>query len=656
MKQLWDRVAPKIWTRLFLMVVAAILLTWIVVGASFYWLGYARQVVTDLSTFQAPRLAQTSRLSAQTADLAMLSNRILSESATTPENLETMLKASVAELNVFINEALDTTLTPRDADTLQRQLLLVIRNLNQAQQIETRLRNQIEQLRWLNVEVQDEAAAVMADFAYNIEVLTRGLVQEPEPSIRTEMADMLAQELRLQSVFANIGNDTATATTLAIQISTSQSTAQLDQFEDLIADALARINASIAALPSKPEYLFIRQASEALGLMTTQSDGLVQERAAWHRTRQQFSSELETVLSLLKDMQTKLLMQAEAQRTEISSLSEDFSTNAAITLKLLLAMTVAAAAGGLAILFYYIRPSIIQPMENLTTAMRQIAAGEPHILNDLPMRNDEIAHLATAVNAFQSSVVERDQAIQDLRQTQNELVQAGKMAALGNLSAGISHELNQPLGAIRQRLRLAQKAAEKNDIAKLYAQTTKIDDLVSRMERIILHLRRFARMSEYLSENVPLTRVLRGALELLSAQLTDHEVTVDMDPALEGAAVIGDAILVEQVLVNLLSNSCDAIAATGEKGEILIRKENSPVDQLTFSIVDTGIGLGDLEPERAFEPFVTTKDPGAGLGLGLSISFNIITGMNGTLTLGARADVGTRATVTMPMGATDYDS
>ena len=101
MKQLWDRVAPKIWTRLFLMVVAAILLTWIVVGASFYWLGNARLVVTDLSTVQAPRLAQTSRLSAQTADLAMLSNRILSEGATTPDNLETMLKASVAELNVF---------------------------------------------------------------------------------------------------------------------------------------------------------------------------------------------------------------------------------------------------------------------------------------------------------------------------------------------------------------------------------------------------------------------------------------------------------------------------------------------------------------------------------------------------------------------------
>ena len=656
MKQLWDRIAPKLWTRLLLMVVAAILLTWIVVGASFYWLGTARVVVTNLSAIQAPRLAQTSRLSAQTTDLAMLSNRILSESATTPDNFEEMIKTSVAELDALILDGLDSTITQQDTNALQRHLSLVTRTLDQAQRIEVRLGNQIEQLRWLNVDLQDETAAVMADFAYNIEVLTRRLVQETETDTRAEMASILAHELRLQTVFANIGNDTATATTLAIQISTSQSVAQLDQLESLLADTLERINSRLSALPPKPEYLFMRQASDALGLLITQSDGLVQQRTAWHQTRRQFSSDLETVLSLLNDMQGKLFVQAEAQRADIAMLSEEFSANSAITLKLLLALTIAAAAGGLAILFYYIRPSIIRPMENLTTAMRQIADGKPPDLDDVPLRNDEISQLASAVTAFQDSVIERDQANRDLQNTQDELVQAGKMAALGNLSAGISHELNQPLGAIRQRLRLAQIAIEKNEPAKLITQTNKIDELVSRMERIILHLRRFARRSEYLSETVPLSRVLRGALDLLNAQFLVHQVTVSIDPDLDGASVTGDAILVEQVLVNLLSNSCDAIAATGQKGEILVRKDPGPDDQLTFSIVDTGIGLGDLDPERVFEPFVTTKDPGSGLGLGLSISFNIITGMNGALTLGPRAGIGTRATVSLPLGTTHHDT
>ncbi len=137
-------------------------------------------------------------------------------------------------------------------------------------------------------------------------------------------------------------------------------------------------------------------------------------------------------------MQNRLLHQSQAQRIEMTALSEDFSKNAAITLKVLLALTVLAAAGGGAILFYYIRPSIIRPMARLTTAMRQIAGGERADLKDIPVRNDEIAQLVEAVNAFQNSVRERDQAIQDLRQMQSELVQVGKMAALGNLSAGIS--------------------------------------------------------------------------------------------------------------------------------------------------------------------------------------------------------------------------
>ena len=143
---------------------------------------------------------------------------------------------------------------------------------------------------------------------------------------------------------------------------------------------------------------------------------------------------------------------------------------------------------------------------------------------------------------------------------------------------------------------------------------------------------------------------MRNALELLHRQIIDHQITVSIDQALEEAAVIGDAVLIEQVLVNLLSNACDAIAATSEAGTITIRKEASNAQTVAFSVADNGIGLGDLTPERAFDPFVTTKDPGAGLGLGLSISFNIITGMGGTLSLSARNGTGTRATVTLPRG------
>lgn len=656
MKRLWDQLAPRIWTRLLLMVLAAILLTWIVMGASFYWLGSARAVVIDLSDAQVPKLAQTTRLSAKTADLAMLSNRILSDNGATPEALESMLKTSVAELDDFISDGFDTAITGQDADALQHQLALVIRSVEHVEQVETRLLQKIDQLRWLNADVQDETAAVMADFAFNIEVLTRRMTNEAKPEIRRDVAKMLAEELRLQNTFSNIGNDTATATTLAIQISTSQSLAQLEQFENLVADVFARVNASTEALPSKAEYLFLRQAAETLARMTTHPSGIVQDRKRWHDARKELGARLETVLTLLTRRQGQLLTQAEEQRAEILSISDGFTESAAVTMRLLLGMTILAAAGDLAILIYYVRPSIIRPMESLTTAMRQIADGGRPAFDGLSARNDEIAQLASAVTAFENSVIERDQAIRELKQTQNELVQVGKMAALGNLSAGIGHELNQPLGAIRQRLHLLQAAAEKGDSKRLATQIGKVDDLVTRMERIISHLRKFARRSEYLRENVHLARTLRSAKELLHSQLIDHEITVNIDPNLEDAIVIGDAILIEQVLVNLLSNSCDAIAATNQSGSITIRKEYEDNHMLAFSVVDTGIGLGDLSPERAFDPFVTTKDPGAGIGLGLSISFNIITGMNGTLSLGARAKVGTRATIALPRQGAEHET
>ncbi len=656
MKRLWDHIAPRIWTRLLLTVLAAILMTWVVMGAAFYWLGSARAVVADLSATQVPKLAQTTRLSAKTADLAMLGNRILSGSAERSGALDAMLKSSAAELSRFVAEGFDTVITAQDVETLQHQLALVIRSVETVARTETRVISKIDQLRWLNADIQDETTAVMSDFAFNIEVLTRRMIEEPDAAIRAEMAGMLTEELQLQTTFADIGHDAATATALAIQISTSQSPAQLEQFENLIADALARVNASIETLPPKAEYLFLRQAAETLARMTTHPNGVIADRKAWHQTRDALGEQLATVLTLLTRMNDQLLEQAETQHGEILAISDTFATSAATTMRLLLVLTILAAAGGLAILFSYIRPSIIRPMQRLTDAMRQIAGGGRPSLSGLPGRNDEIAQLASAVIAFETSVVERDRAIRDLRQTQNELVQVGKMAALGNLSAGIGHELNQPLGAIRQRLRLLQTAQRKGESDSAARQIDKIDDLVTRMERIISHLRKFARRSDYLREMVPLVRTLRNAQELLQGLFTDHGITVEIDPALDGLVVIGDAVLIEQVLVNLLSNACDAIASTGEAGKITVRAEESDIRTVAFSIVDDGIGLGDLTPERAFDPFVTTKDPGEGMGLGLSISFNIITGMNGTLSLSARREVGTRATVTLPRGESDDET
>jgi len=359
MKTFWDWVAPKIWTRLFLMILMAILLTWMVVGIAFHWLANARLVVSDLGTNQVPQLAQTSRLSAKAADLAILSNRILSVDQQNSGSLEDVLRSSVTELKSFLDEGFDTALSQADLDELQGQLTSVIRNLNHNRQLEARTQAKVETLRWLNVDMQDEAAALMADFSYNIEVLTRALIREENADKRLEMVNMLSTEQSLQSTFADLGNEASITTTLATQILASESPAQLAQFEDLISDAIARINRRISALPDKAEYLSLEQAGQALGQLTLGRDGLVKDRQDWHTARAQLNDQLGIVFKQLSDIQHKLQTQAELQRKVLAETSETFSENSALTIRLLLAMTVLAAIGGgwRSCFFTFVRPS-----------------------------------------------------------------------------------------------------------------------------------------------------------------------------------------------------------------------------------------------------------------------------------------------------------
>lgn len=650
MKRLFDRLLPKIWTRLFLMIVTAVLLTWAVIGVALYWLGNAQTLVHTFSTEHTPRLMQTTDLAAQASDLAVLSNRILYSNADTPNTFENDLRVSVDQLNQMLRNSFSTPEMQAQSLDLQRQLAGVIRSLDRARRFETTLRGQVNRLRWINVDIQDETTPLVADFSFNIAALIRGLTQENDPEERRRQAEVLMAEQALYRTFVDIGTEASIASTLAVEGSASMQNEQLEQFAGLLSDALSRLNGQLQGLPLKAEYVTLRQSIEALNQITVGQGSIVSIRRNWLDERRILSQQLEASLSGLSALQSLVQDLSADRRAEILSTSEAFETSASRTVRLLVGMTIFAALAALIILFAYIRPAIIRPLDHLTAAMRAIAEGRQPRLVDLPARNDEISQLAGAVAAFRDSVQERDRAIEQLQQTQSELVQTGKMAALGNLSAGLSHELNQPLGAIRQRLHMTGKALERADVATAQDQTAKIDDLVARMERIISHLRRFARASEYRRDTIRLSQVIDAACELLRSRLDDHGITVEVDDTLNDMTATGDFILIEQVVVNLVSNAIDAIAATSGPGGIVFRAEPAAPGNVAFSVLDTGVGLGDLEPERAFDPFVTTKPPGEGLGLGLSISYNIITGMGGGLHLAHRAQGGTRATVILPKG------
>lgn len=225
-------------------------------------------------------------------------------------------------------------------------------------------------------------------------------------------------------------------------------------------------------------------------------------------------------------------------------------------------------------------------------------------------------------------VAERQEAEAALQRAQADLVQAGKLSALGQMSAGISHELNQPLMAIRSFAENATQYLARGQADVAGDNLTRISELARRMGRIIQNLRAFARQEDTGAGRVELGVVLDQVIELTGARLRQQEVTLVYDRPDHPIWVRGGEVRLGQVFVNLVTNAVDAMAGCAEKTLTL---DINDARALTVTVCDTGPGI-DV-PDKVFEPFYTTKEVGAseGMGLGLSISYGIVQSFGGDI-------------------------
>ena len=249
-----------------------------------------------------------------------------------------------------------------------------------------------------------------------------------------------------------------------------------------------------------------------------------------------------------------------------------------------------------------------------------------------------------ATNAHLSrEIAERERAEQVLREAQDELVHAGKMAVLGQMSAGMTHELNQPLAALRTLSDNALVLLARNRVDDVQNNLKLISQLTERMGKITAQLKAFARKSPLRLGPVSVRQALGNALALVDQRLRSGRVAVTQALPPEDVKVLGDANRLEQVLVNLFVNALDAMqgAAVAELG-IVVRECASRV---SIAVQDTGPGIAPGLLPRLFEPFFTTKGPGAGLGLGLAISSGIVSEFGGTLVAANRQQGGAEFTL-----------
>ena len=247
-------------------------------------------------------------------------------------------------------------------------------------------------------------------------------------------------------------------------------------------------------------------------------------------------------------------------------------------------------------------------------------------------------------------------------ETEQQLIQASKMATLGEMATGIAHELNQPLSVIKTVSSFfLKKIGRAEPIADDVINTmlTKVDSNVDRAANIINHMRQFARKSDTQLEKVQANEVIRSAFEIFSQQLKVRGIDVHWDIDENLPVILADPGRLEQVFINLLLNARDAIgeyrdSRPEDKATAAITLETTVKNgTITCSVCDTGTGLQPDVADKIFEPFFTTKEVGKGTGLGLSISYGIVQDCGGKISAHANQPRGTCFVLEFPVPTPD---
>ncbi len=250
---------------------------------------------------------------------------------------------------------------------------------------------------------------------------------------------------------------------------------------------------------------------------------------------------------------------------------------------------------------------------------------------------DRTRDLTRANARLGEEVREREAAETELRRTQDELVQTAKLATLGQMSAALSHEFNQPLAVIRSQADNADMLLQRGRTEEAGESLRKITAMVERMATISRTLKGFARKPGSEAGPVAVGPVIDEALMLLSPRIKRSNARVDFTRPVLDLAVRADAILLEQVIMNLLVNALDAVedahAGQPDGGVVRIGAAREGAGDVVIRVEDDGSGIDEVSRGRIFDPFFTTKEVGAGLGLGLSIADKIVRELGGQLVL-----------------------
>ena len=294
------------------------------------------------------------------------------------------------------------------------------------------------------------------------------------------------------------------------------------------------------------------------------------------------------------------------------------------------------------------RSRLARQTERLDNSRRALL----HILKDSHESNLRLGDSRKAMIHIMGDLRETTQEMErrehELRDKQEQLVQAGKLATLGELTTGVAHELNNPLnniglyvGNVIDRIRLGEDDAE-----PLVADLEKAMEQVRKATEIISHLRTFGRAARVSIEQVDVDDVIERSLLLVHEQLRLRGIEVELELCPDELLVVANPIQLEQVFINLLTNARDALIDAKRKTIRIASSRDEERIRIAFS--DTGPGIPPALQQRIFDPFFTTKEVGTGTGLGLSITYSILKEYGGDISVESRPGKGATFMVELP--------
>jgi two-component system NtrC family sensor kinase len=304
------------------------------------------------------------------------------------------------------------------------------------------------------------------------------------------------------------------------------------------------------------------------------------------------------------------------------------------TLKTQLLVSVAVFLVFMGSFAYIVSRKIVRPLRVIESTTRRIAQGDFKPLPVLKTR-DETQRVVEAFNRM----------VAELEKRQDQLVQGKKMSSLGVLTAGIAHQLNNPLNNISTSCQIILEELDDGDKDLLRKLLTNVEQEVYRARDIVKGLLEFSRVRDFALKTVPLEDVVKRSVRLISSQVPPG---IDVVTEVPGDLILElDPQRMQEVFLNLLMNGIQAMKEP--PGEIKIAaRADAPNREVVITVADTGVGIPTEELDRIFDPFFTTKEVGVGTGLGLSIVYGIIDKHHGHISVESKEREGTRFTIRMP--------